>query len=137
VDSRHQESPVVPATSTFCIVKGAAAGIGAAPLLFTAEVSNRQPDGGENNGVKLLSHIIAAVATLAIGVACLFLAERVDEAVSSYHQRRKRTQRATPFFLWITSLNYRRILQACGLLSLLAFLVLAFFLAKYYEEYHY
>lgn len=81
--------------------------------------------------------LIATLATLLLGVGCLFCAEKVDEAVSSYHQRRKRTQRATPFFLWITSLNYRRIFQASGLLSLLVFLVLAFLLAKHYEEYHF
>lgn len=65
--------------------------------------------------------ILLAVLTLVVGAWCLFYAERAQMRIQAWHEKWKRSRRASHFFLWASSRNYELLLRSVGALLLLAF----------------
>lgn len=68
--------------------------------------------------------LLPAFICFPLGAWLLFYSERLQRRITSYHDKQKRTFRASPLFLRITEFNYEGVLRLVGGLLILASLVL-------------
>jgi hypothetical protein len=66
---------------------------------------------------------LIAVLALVVGAWCLFYAERAQMRIQTWHEKWKRSRRASHFFLWFSSRNYELVLRCLGAVLLLGFIV--------------
>ncbi len=68
--------------------------------------------------------LLPALFLFPLGAWLLFYGERVQKRITSFHDKQKRTFRASPFFLHVTAINYEAPIRLVGGLLILASLVL-------------
>jgi hypothetical protein len=77
---------------------------------------------------------LLAVVALTLGCWCLFYAERAQIRLQAWHEKWKRTQRASHLFLWVGSRNYELPLRCLGGALLVAFVVLVLLIGRDLEH---
>lgn len=68
--------------------------------------------------------LLPAFLCFPVGAWLLFYGERVQKRITSFHDKQKRTFRASPFFLHVTAFNYEAPIRLTGALLILASLIL-------------